>query len=96
MAAQCPPVALSRRVFLDDLNIMSNSPYSSPRVAIIGCGLVGEKRMKLLAPGTVTVVCDLNLERAKKLAALSPGCEATDSVAHADRKSTRLNSSHRL
>ena len=80
MAAQCPPVALSRRVFLDDLTIMSNSPYPSPRVAIIGCGLVGEKRMKLLAPGTVTVVCDLNLARAQKLAALSPGCEATDSV----------------
>ena len=36
--------------------------------------------MKLLAPGTVTVVCDLNLERAQKLAALSPGCAATDSV----------------
>jgi predicted dehydrogenase len=53
---------------------------STPRVAIIGCGLVGEKRMKLLAPGTVTVACDLDLERAKKLAALSPGCEATDSV----------------
>jgi len=53
---------------------------STPRVAIIGCGLVGEKRMKLLAPGTVTVACDLNLERAKKLAALSVGCEATDSV----------------
>ena len=52
----------------------------TPRVAIIGCGLVGEKRMKLLAPGTVTVACDLDLDRAKKLAALSPGCEATDSV----------------
>jgi predicted dehydrogenase len=51
-----------------------------PRVAIIGCGLVGEKRVKLLAPGAVTVACDLNLERAKKLAALTPGCEATDSV----------------
>lgn len=55
----------------------------TPRVAIIGCGLVGEKRMKLLAPGQVTVACDLNLERAKKLAALSAGCEATDSVEEA-------------
>src|SRR5678816_4584163 len=36
--------------------------------------------MKLLVPGAVTVVCDLNLERAKKLAGLSAGCEATDSV----------------
>jgi predicted dehydrogenase len=41
---------------------------------------VGEKRMKLLAPGTVTVACDLHLARAEKLAALSPGCTATDSV----------------
>src|SRR5687767_2367882 len=56
---------------------------SSPRVAIIGCGLVGEKRLKMLTPGTVTVACDLNLERANKLAALNPGCEATDSVAKA-------------
>ncbi len=53
---------------------------STPRVAIIGCGLVGEKRVKLLPPGTVTVACDLNLERAQKLASLSPGCKATDSV----------------
>src|SRR3954470_11340356 len=56
---------------------------SNPRVAIIGCGLVGEKRIKLLSPGTVTVTCDLNLDRAKKVAALSPGCEATDSVERA-------------
>ncbi len=41
---------------------------------------MGEKRLKLLAPGVVTVTCDLNLERARKLAALSPGCESTDSV----------------
>jgi len=53
---------------------------STPRVAIIGCGLVGEKRMKLLASGAVTVACDLNIERAKKVAALTSGCEATDSV----------------
>ena len=53
---------------------------STPRVAIIGCGLVGEKRIKLLEPGTVTVACDLNLDRAKKIAALGAGCEATDSV----------------
>jgi predicted dehydrogenase len=52
----------------------------SPRVAIIGCGLVGEKRVKLLPPGTVTVACDLNLERAQRLATLSPGCEPVDSV----------------
>src|SRR5436190_11769312 len=59
---------------------MANPSHPAPRVAIIGCGLVGEKRMKLLERGTVTVACDLNLDRAKKLAALSSGCEATDSV----------------
>ena len=51
-----------------------------PRVAIIGCGLVGQKRLKLLPPGSITIACDLQLERAQKLAAQSPGCLATDSV----------------
>ena len=51
-----------------------------PRVALIGCGLVGQKRLKLLSPGSVTVACDLQLARAQKLAAQSPGCLATDSV----------------
>jgi len=55
----------------------------SMRVAIIGCGLVGEKRTKLLPPGAVTVACDLNLDRARRLASLSPGCVATDSVEEA-------------
>ena len=51
------------------------------RVAIIGCGLIGQKRLNNLPPGCVTVACDLQLDRAKKLAAQSPGCVATDSVA---------------
>jgi predicted dehydrogenase len=55
---------------------------SSPRVALLGCGLVGQKRLKLLPPKCVTVACDLQLERAQKLAAQSPGCLATDSVEH--------------
>jgi predicted dehydrogenase len=53
---------------------------TAPRVALIGCGLVGQKRLKLLPPGSVTVACDLQLERAQKLATQSPGCLATDSV----------------
>jgi len=53
------------------------------RVAIIGCGLIGQKRLNNLPPGSVTVACDLQLDRAKKLAAQSPGCVATDSVAQA-------------
>ncbi len=53
------------------------------RVAIIGCGLIGQKRLNNLPPGSVTVACDLQLDRAKKLAAQSPGCIATDSVTQA-------------
>lgn len=51
-----------------------------PRVALIGCGLVGQKRLAQLPPGTVAVVCDLDLARAQRLAAQSPGGQATDSV----------------
>src|SRR5438874_8446080 len=56
-----------------------------PRVALIGCGLVGQKRLNNLPPGTVTMACDLNLERASRLAAQSKGCEFTDSVEKAVR-----------
>jgi predicted dehydrogenase len=50
---------------------------------MIGCGLIGQKRLSNLPPGTVSVACDLNLERAQKLAAASPGCRATSSVEEA-------------
>ena len=53
------------------------------RVALIGCGLIGQKRLKNLPPGSVTVACDVDLGRAKALAAQSPGCVATGSVAEA-------------
>lgn len=52
----------------------------APKVALIGCGLIGQKRMNLLPPGSVTWTCDLNLERASKLASLSPGCRATEDL----------------
>ena len=53
----------------------------SLRVALIGCGLIGQKRLNLLPRGSVTVACDTQLDRAEKLAAQSPGCLATDSAA---------------
>jgi predicted dehydrogenase len=53
---------------------------STPRVALIGCGLVGQKRMKLLPPGSVTVLYDSQRDRAAQLAGQGPGCIATDSV----------------
>lgn len=52
----------------------------TPRIALIGCGLIGQKRLNNLPVGSVTVACDLNLTRAERLAAQAPGCEATDSV----------------
>ncbi len=54
-----------------------------PGVALIGCGLIGQKRLANLPPGTVKAACDVNLDRARKLAAQSPGCVATESVAAA-------------
>ena len=55
----------------------------SLRVALVGCGLIGQKRMNLLPPGSVTVACDTQIDRAKKIAAQSPGCIATESFAQA-------------
>ena len=39
------------------------------RVAIIGCGLIGQKRAKALAGAKLAVCCDVKLELAEKLAA---------------------------
>ncbi len=58
---------------------MATDAPPHPRVALIGCGLVGQKRLNLLPPGSVTVACDLQIARAQKLAAQCPGCVATDS-----------------
>ena len=53
------------------------------RVALIGCGLIGQKRLNLLPPGSVTVACDTQLDRAKKIATQSPGCVAVESFEQA-------------
>src|ERR1035437_10559886 len=53
------------------------------RVALIGCGLIGHKRLNLLPPGSVTVACDTQLDRAKKIAAQSSGCIVTESFEQA-------------
>jgi predicted dehydrogenase len=47
------------------------------RVAIIGCGLIGQKRAKALGEAQLTVCCDLKLPLAEKLAASAPGARAT-------------------
>ena len=42
-------------------------------IAIVGCGLIGEKRALHAGPHTVTWVTDANLQRAEALAAKVPG-----------------------
>jgi predicted dehydrogenase len=48
------------------------------RTAIIGCGLIGNKRAKALGDCPLVVTVDSNLPRAKSLAAQYPNCQATD------------------
>ena len=48
-----------------------------PKIAIIGCGLIGRKRAAALAGGALVFACDLDEVRARSLAALVPGCRAT-------------------
>ena len=58
-----------------------------PKFAIIGCGLIGQKRAATLPPGSLTVACDLNLTRAESVAR-SAGClpvtRIEDALPHAD------------
>ena len=48
-----------------------------PKIAIIGCGLIGRKRAAALAGGVLVFACDLDEALARSLAALVPGCRAT-------------------
>jgi predicted dehydrogenase len=47
------------------------------RVAIVGCGLIGQKRAKALGPCQLVACCDVVLERAQLLARTVPAAEAT-------------------
>ena len=49
------------------------------RAAIIGCGLIGKKRVAALSSGQVSVVCDINLAAAEALAKTA-GCVAVRDV----------------
>jgi predicted dehydrogenase len=49
----------------------------NPGVAILGCGLIGQKRSKTLAGAKLVVCADVDEKRAKSLAAGFPGCDAT-------------------
>jgi len=51
------------------------------RFAIIGCGLIGQKRAACLPIGSLAAVCDLDNARAESIANAAPGCRVvTDPV----------------
>lgn len=51
---------------------------ASPRVAIIGCGLVGKRRAAALGSAPIVAVADLEIDRARALAAGSSAACTTD------------------
>src|ERR1035438_6573754 len=53
------------------------TPKTEVRAAIVGCGLIGRKRAASLPPGSVTVCCDTQAERAGQLAAATRGAAAS-------------------
>ncbi len=46
---------------------------SAPRFAIIGCGLIGQKRAATLPSGSLQVACDLQIARAEAMASKAGG-----------------------
>jgi predicted dehydrogenase len=56
----------------------SGAAGSGPGVAIVGCGLVGQKRAKALAGARLTACADIKRERAEALARTATGVAATD------------------
>jgi len=48
------------------------------RVAIVGCGLIGEKRARSLPPGALAICCDTQVSRARALAESADAQASTD------------------
>jgi predicted dehydrogenase len=59
------------------------SDPASPAFAIIGCGLIGRKRLGSLRPNQLAVGCDLDLSRAAALVAMAGHGRATADVGNA-------------
>ena len=53
----------------------------NPRIALIGCGLIGRKRLAALPAGTFAAACDLELGRAEQLVASARAGYASDDAA---------------
>jgi predicted dehydrogenase len=48
-----------------------------PSFAIVGCGLIGQRRFGTVPPGSLKYACDLDGERARHLAAATTNCAPT-------------------
>ncbi len=59
---------------------MDSSDPQPVRFAIIGCGLIGKKRLASLRPGQFGVACDLDLSRAEALVKAAGAGRATTSL----------------
>lgn len=55
---------------------MGDKPQSPLNFAVIGCGLIGRKRVNALGVHPLLYTCDLDAARAADLAKLVPGCTA--------------------
>src|SRR5436190_18730032 len=53
---------------------------TSPRFAIVGCGLIGRKRLNSLDAGQLSVACDREISRAEALVASAGKGRATTDV----------------
>jgi predicted dehydrogenase len=52
----------------------------APSFAIVGCGLIGQRRFGTLPPGSLKYACDLDEERARHLAAKATNCAPTTDI----------------
>jgi predicted dehydrogenase len=76
----------SFRKTADSIGVKMNK--DAPGVAIIGCGLIGQKRAKGLGCARLMACADVSLDRAQGLAKTTPGATATSDwktiVSHSD------------
>ena len=70
------------------------------RAAIIGCGLIGQKRARALGETRLAACCDIDLKRAEALARGAPGCFVAanweEAIAHPDVDIVIVATSHNL
>jgi predicted dehydrogenase len=60
---------------------MGDKPQTPLNFAVIGCGLIGRKRVNALGAHPILYTCDLDAGRAADLAQLVPGCTAVTDFA---------------